>query len=245
MAEMTANSPRVIQNYSNAERLVIVPGHAIYVGSEASQFSVDKYWVGGFANEAKYYAEHAFAGIEYASNPKTLLVFSGGQTRTEVAGVLTEAQSYYLGSDQNNFLNKAGVKERSRVEVFARDSFENLAFGVGVFAMTTGRMPTEIAVCGWGFKAGRYMMHAEALGIANIVQYISVNNLAGSEADASTLLGGAIKGEAKTRDDFSKSPLGNKGILQEKKDKRDLHIRGDAAYRYYNVSELFPILRQQ
>jgi len=244
MAETTANSSRVIQNYSNAERLVIVPGHAIYVGSEAPQFSVDKYWVGGFANEAKYYAEHAFAGIEYASNPNTLLVFSGGQTRTEVAGVLTEAQSYYLGSDQNNFLNKAGVKERSRVEVFARDSFENLAFGVGVFAMNTNRMPAEIAICGWGFKQERYLMHAEALGIKSIVHYVKVNDLAGSVTDPSTPLGGAVKGEAKTQNDFAMSPLGNKGVLQEKKDKRDLHIRGDAAYRYYNITELFPILRQ-
>ena len=117
MAEMTANSPRVIQNYSNAERLVIVPGHAIYKGIAASDFKLDEYWVGGFPKQAKLYAEHTFAGIECSLNSKTLLVFSGGQTRTEVAGTDTEAQSYYRGADQNNFLYKPGVKERSRVEI--------------------------------------------------------------------------------------------------------------------------------
>jgi len=52
-----------------------------------------------------------------------------------------------------------------------------------------------------------------------------------------------MKGEVKTRADFAAIPLGNEGILAQKRAQRDPFIRSDAAYRYYNVQELFNLTR--
>ncbi len=172
-------------------------------------------------------------------------MFSGGQTR-EAAGAMSEAQSYWFLGQQYNWNNKVGMEKIATVDDFARDSFENVAFSVGKFAMATGKMPLEIVICGWGFKEERYRMHADALGIRqDQLHYINVNNPEGSAADVSSPLGGALKGEKKTIADFVATPFGNSGILLQKKLQRDPYIRGDAAYRYYNLNELFPLLRQQ
>ncbi len=73
-----------VRDYSRAKYLVMVPGHAVYVGREAASAGNDEYWIGGFKGEAKFYKEHAFAGIlEAGKGEKFILIFSGGQTREE------------------------------------------------------------------------------------------------------------------------------------------------------------------
>lgn len=227
-----------VRSHKGAKFLVMVPGHAIYVGREASHAKLDEYWMGGFRGEAPFYTQHAIAGVaEIILGGRSILVFSGGQTR-EAAGPLSEAQSYWSLADQHAWLKKDGVKERAFTEEFARDSLENLAFSVGRFVQITGERPVDIIICGWTFKEARYRLHADALGIRQgNLHYIGVNNLMG---DA---LAGALKGEAKTLADFRASPLGTEGILAQKRAQRDPFLRGDA-YGYYNVSELFGLLRQ-
>jgi hypothetical protein len=69
------------------------------------------------------------------------------------------------------------------------------------------------------------------------VHYIGVNN---PEGDA---LAGAKKGELKTLADFNASPFGLHGILAQKRIQRDPFLRGPGAYLYYQVGDLFPMLR--
>ncbi len=234
-----------VKDYSDARRLVIVPGHAVYMGKEAANSMHDEYWIGGFKGEARYYTEHAIAGIEEAGKGSNyLLAFSGGQTR-ECAGVMSEAQSYWFLADQYSWSNKEDVKGRALVEDFARDSFENLAFGVGVFARVTSRMPEDITVCGWGFKEDRYRMHASALRIRqNRLHYVKVNNPEGGEADPLSPMGCALKGESRAIADFVETPFGDDGILLQKKLQRDPYLRGERAYPYYRISALFHLLRK-
>jgi hypothetical protein len=223
--------------YENAKYLVIVPGHAVYTSRGPSVLMDDDQWVGGFPGEARHYVQHSKAGVTATSkNEKCLLVFSGGQTM-KAAGPISEAQSYWLLSDQYEWFLKDGVKNRAITEDFARDSLEHLAFGFGRFVQATGRKPTDIIVCGWKFKEERYRLHANALGIRQEnLHYVGVNN---PEGDAYNR---ALKGEKTVLSDFTNNPLGNKGILLEKRHKRDPFNRGENAYSYYNVKDLL-ILR--
>ena len=72
---------------------------------------------------------HIVAGIEEArKDPKALLVFSGGETRSHT-GPLTEAQTYYHVADAMNLWPShysSSVRSRATTEEFATDSFENL-----------------------------------------------------------------------------------------------------------------------
>lgn len=228
-----------LKSHPEAKRLVIVPGHAVYVGRKAEDAIDDKFWIGGFAGEAPYYKQHVLEGVLIAACPSYvsrrgsyILVFSGGQTR-EPAGTLSEGQGLWFLSDQHNWCNSTDVKKRAYSEDFARDSFENLAFSVARFAQITDRKPEEIIICGWTFKEDRYRAHADALGIRQAtLEYVGVNNPEG------VALVDAMKGEKKTLVDFQANPLGDAGILAEKRAKRDPFLRGDA-YAYYKIPELF------
>ena len=227
-----------IRSYTDAKYMIMVPGHAIYVGREASHANLDEYWRGGFRGEAPFYTQHALAGVsETGKGEKYILIFSGGQTR-EAVGPISEAQGYWMLSDQHLWLNNDGVRGRAFTEEYARDSLENLAFGVGRFVQITGSKPADIIICGWAFKEERYRMHADALGIRQEnLHYTPVNN---PEGDALT---GALRGEIKALADFRASPLGTEGILAQKRAQRDPFLRGDA-YRYYGVDELFALARK-
>ena len=58
-----------------------------------------------------------------------LLVFSGGQTRRE-AGPRSEADGYLALARAFGWWGWVEVAERATDEAFARDSFENLLFGL-------------------------------------------------------------------------------------------------------------------
>ena len=70
---------------------------------------------------------HISAGIKASAiDSKSLLVFSGGETRP-AAGPDTEGASYFRVADAMNLWPKASnVRSRTLSEEFARDSFENL-----------------------------------------------------------------------------------------------------------------------
>ena len=226
-----------VKSFTGAKYLVMVPGHAVYVGTTMSHTHDDKYWKGGFPGEAKFYTEHALAGVsQTADGPKSLLIFTGGQTR-DTAGPISEAQSYWFLSNQCGWLGHDDVKGRAFTEDFARDSLENLAFGIGRFVQITGEKPADVIICGWAFKEERYRLHAEALGIKQgNLHYVGVNN---PEWDA---LNSEARGEIKTLADFRDNPFGTYGILAKKRVQRDPFLRGDA-YRYYGVNDLFGLLR--
>jgi hypothetical protein len=244
MAETTKESPKLgtsivgtssVKSHAEAKYLIIVPGHAVYMGKEAAHANLDEHWKGGFKGEAVYYTQHALAGVEEARRDKSILLFSGGLTREST--IYSEGQSYWELANQHNWLDNQDLRKRAAPEIFARDSFENLAFGVGKFTYMAGEKPQLIVICGWTFKEERYRMHADALGIRQEnLYYIGVNN---PEGDALT---GALKGEVKAVADFNTTPLGNEGILAEKRALRDPFFIGDA-YAAYHLYELFPVLR--
>lgn len=214
--------------FRGLEKLIIVPGHAVYIGREPSHIESDEYWVGGFPGEGIFYAQHADAGVnEAAENRDGLLIFSGGQTRKQ-AGPLSEAQSYWFLEQQKRWLKYGDVAERATTEDFARDSYENLAFGIHRFRQCTGRDPKKILVCGWGFKEDRYKLHASTIGwdLDGLI-YVPVNNPEGDPNDTNTPLGKSMIGERKTLELFREFSLGDGGELLEKRLKRDPFNRGN------------------
>jgi hypothetical protein len=145
--------------------LVLVAGHAVYVAEDfrapASDASwcLQKFQIG----EPPFYIEHMREGVRLtAEDPAALLVFSGGQTRDE-AGPIGEALSYWRVSKHFSWWGSASAGLRVATEEYARDSFENLLFGICRFRECTGVLPLQITVVSWGFKEARFVLHRDAL----------------------------------------------------------------------------------
>lgn len=151
--------------WEQLERLVLVAGHAVYVGQDFLRPEDDRNWfLQPFQRgEPPYYIEHIRAGIDLtARDSLSLLIFSGGQTRLE-AGPRSKAQSYWNLADHYRWWSLPGVSKRATTEEFARDSFENLLFGICRFRECTGRYPERVTVVSWTFKEERFSLHREAL----------------------------------------------------------------------------------
>lgn len=230
--------------YEKVTNLIIVLGHAIFVGHEQTHATRIEYWKGAFQagyrgnDEARLYAGHVRSGIEsLATDPKAMLLFSGGQTREEV-GPYSEAQGYWYLAEACDWFGFLQCRERALTEEYARDSFENLLFSIHRFRQCTRRLPSAILVCGFAFKAERYTMHFDTLkqqavvlgliGITNSTfSYKAVNDPPYYRLHG--LLGGtgSLKGESDTRNDFDACPLGNVGKLLSKRITRDPYRRGN------------------
>jgi hypothetical protein len=152
-------------NANSLENLILVAGHAVYVGRDLLHPDRDENWfLQPFQKgEPPFYLEHIRKGVELAANDvRSLVVFSGGQTRRE-AGPRSEAQSYWILAEHFEWWSAAPVSHRSTTEEFARDSFENLIFGICRFNEFSGRYPSTVTVVSWAFKQHRFELHREAL----------------------------------------------------------------------------------
>jgi hypothetical protein len=134
---------------------------------------------------------------------------------------LSEAESYARAAEA---LGLQLHQHRLVLEPYARDSLENVAYALCAFERATGgRLPEKMTVVGWGFKARRFRAHVSALaavdarlkGMANdeAFEYVGV----GVPADAES----ADKGEQQALEAFASEPLGNAGLLLEKRRARD------------------------
>ena len=57
------------------------------------------------------------------------------------------------------------MRERAYLEDFARDSFENLLFGICRHREIVGRLPEQVTLVSWKFKRARFEnLHREAIG---------------------------------------------------------------------------------
>ncbi|GAA6013637.1 hypothetical protein JCM10207_004798 [Rhodosporidiobolus poonsookiae] len=179
--------------YSNLKHLVMVPGHAIWQGCDASHATEDADWVlepmqrGG---AVRTYLKHIIKGVEIAvRDPEALLIYSGGQTRPH--STLTEALSYARLAKAGNLYSQfmtdsqrqaaaaqGGEFDRATTEDFAMDSMQNVLFSVARFREVTGRWPTFITVVGYGMKRRRYEdVHRAALRWpASAFKYIGIDN---------------------------------------------------------------------
>ncbi|KAF0556076.1 cytoplasm protein [Gigaspora margarita] len=158
-------------SHSDLQDLVIVAGHAIFLGNGLEKVEQDDNWIledfqkGG---HVRTFLNHIKKGIELAQqNTKALLVFSGGQTRP-AAGPMSEAQSYYTLAQKFNLFsaeeNSHLIIDRMTTEEYARDSYENLLFSICRFREVTGHYPRNITVIGFEFKRKRFLdIHRAAI----------------------------------------------------------------------------------
>jgi hypothetical protein len=192
----------------NESDLIIVPGHGVCKkGFTAPDVALlDSSWIGIFPGESQFYIEHAKEGVRLAvENPRALLVFSGGQTR-EDAGRRSEAESYWEIADAAGWWGFIAVKDRAVTEEYARDSFENLLYGLTLFDQQTGNWPNKVTVCGWKFKEKRYSLHRQALKWPKQkFTYVGVNDPIGDELPRA-LAGEKAKVESVSRDLFLVGP---------------------------------------
>lgn len=185
--------------------LIVVAGHAVYTALDFTRPTADESWfLQPFQRgEPVFYLEHIRRGVELAvQDTNSLLIFSGGQTRRE-AGPRSEALSYWLLAEHFAWWGQAAtVRTRAFAEEYARDSFENLLFGVCRFREVTGRYPQRLTVVGWGFKAERFELHRTALRWpAARYEYIAAND----PHD----LAGAFAGERRNAlEPFQRDPYG-------------------------------------
>jgi hypothetical protein len=200
------------------QNLVIVACHSVYRGldfkhpeSQSSWLLLDYQKVPG---QTQSFLKHIQLGIaQAAADPEAMLMFSGGKTRKE-AGPRAEGLGYWLVAEANNwFGDQAGVRDRAYTEDHARDSFENLLFGLCRFYELTGHYPASVVVISYEFKRERFSeLHRAALRWPGH-RFDFVGTPAVTE--------GAEVGESITYDEFEKDPYGCGTVLGKKRMLRD------------------------
>lgn len=188
--------------WNELETLILVAGHAVYRASDFARPQADESWIlDAFQKgEPPLYIEHIRAGISLATDDRaSLLVFSGGQTRGE-AGARSEAGGYWLIAEHVLHWDSV-VRSRSTTEEYARDSFENLLFGICRFFECTARFPRTVRVVSWQFKEARFDLHRTAIRLPrDRYEFVGVNN--------PDDLAEAERGEQTTIEQFSDDPYG-------------------------------------
>jgi len=205
------------QGFSSLTDVIIVPGHAVVRLDRLHDIERDDAWVlqPYQAGEARLYIEHVRAGVEQAHGAaSSLLVFSGGATRVE-AGPISEAQSYLAVAQRFAWWGRPDVASRTVTERYARDSFENLLFGICRFRECRGHLPRRVTVVGWAFKRRRFEMHREAIGFPRErFTYMGVGDPPDREA--------ALHGELRLAiEPFSRDPFGVRSPLADKRNARN------------------------
>jgi hypothetical protein len=211
--------------WNQLDNLIVVAGHAVFVADHFDQPDADASWcLQSFQKgEPPFYIEHIARAVELAStDEKCLLIFSGGETRRE-ASRRSEAAGYLRLAEHFNWWQKTVVKERTTIEGFARDSFENLLFSICRFREVAGRYPQTISLISWAFKAKRFDLHRQAIRFPKSrFHFIGVNNPVNLIA--------ARAGEQKVLAAFSIDPYGlqespaqtdEKNLLGDKKKARN------------------------
>lgn len=217
------------------DRLVIVAGHAIFLGNEPKQPENEANWslMPFQRNEISTYVAHIrLAVASAAADPSTLLVFSGGQTRAD-AGPRSEGQGYWNVADIYDWWGAPAVARRATTEEFARDSYENLLFAICRFREWTGSYPSRISVVSWPFKAARFEIHRAALRIPE-----SIFEFLGHGRPSDPIA--AESGEAKVLHAFARDPHGIQ--MSDKRNQRNPFNRCNPYAT--NCPELRPFLRR-
>jgi len=204
-------------HWQHLDKAIVVAGHAVYVGKDFLAPDRDEnWWLQSFqTGEPPFYLEHIRCGVELAAaQPRSLLIFGGGQTRLE-AGPRSEGQSYWALADHFAWWRKAGVRDRATTEEFGRDSLENIFFGLARFREATGHYPTSLELVGWAFKRERFDFHRQTARWPgnDHYRYHGVNNPVDLE--------GALRGEARALAEFRQDPFATEGELLEKRTQRN------------------------
>lgn len=154
------------------QNLILVACHSITVGENLDDADIrdDKWMLVDYQKHADMpmaFTGHIRKGIELAQeDPKSLLMFSGGQTRLH-AGPKSEAVSYFFVADHFGWWSPKAAKSvraRTVIEEYSTDSLENLLFALCRFREVTGSYPAHVTVIGYSFKQERFQdVHRSAL----------------------------------------------------------------------------------
>ena len=203
-------------HWQGLRNLVLVAGHAVYVADDFENPLADDSWLlqAFQQGEPPFYVEHIRRGVELAAaDHQSLLIFSGGQTRRE-AGPRSEAQSYWMIARHYFWWGGAGVADRATTEEFARDSFDNLLFGLCRFRECVEDYPEKVTVVSWAFKEQRFALHRDALSFPEKgFVFEGVNNPADLTA--------AVRGEERALTLFAADPYGAGEELSRKEEERN------------------------
>ncbi|WVR04413.1 hypothetical protein IAU60_001415 [Kwoniella sp. DSM 27419] len=194
--------------YGELDHLIMVPGHAIWLGHDAASARENDDWIlepmqkGG---SVRTYIKHIEKGVEeMAADPRALLVFSGGATRLPPSPPLPEALSYHnlahalsllpstpLTPAEGSSTAPLPLNLRAATEEYALDSYENLLFSIARFKEVTGRYPKKITVVGYGMKRRRFTnLHRAALNYPlSSFHYIGIDD----EGDTTVHYAGELK----------------------------------------------------
>ncbi len=220
--------------WESLSELVLVAGHAVLRQAGAPDLLDEAAWVlqPFQRGEVPYFVEHVRAGVEQARiNPAALLVFSGGQTRPE-AGPISEAGSCFAVAQRFAWWGAHGVRLRATTEEFARDSFENLLFGICRFRECCGALPSRVVVVGWEFKRRRFELHRAALGLPpDRFRYVGAND---PPRHDDALRGELVHGI----EPFERDPMGARCPLADKRRMRN------PSRRHHGYLQSCPELRE-
>ncbi|KAH7098402.1 hypothetical protein BKA62DRAFT_713073 [Auriculariales sp. MPI-PUGE-AT-0066] len=218
----TVNRDRRVRDL---QHLIVVAGHAIWQGCTPQERLHEEDWVLEPIQKEQQllgtFFKHISKGAELAlQDPKSLLVFSGGQTRA--SSLETEATSYLrLAHDTSLFgatYNSSAPFPRATSETFALDSFQNVLFSIARFHEVTGGWPRRITVISFGAKRKRFVeLHAQALRWPN-TEFVYV----GIDPEEGTAAADMFKGEQQFGyKPYSTDLYGCQGQLLEKRRKRN------------------------
>ncbi|KAI3430725.1 hypothetical protein D9Q98_005311 [Chlorella vulgaris] len=207
------------------KNLVLVACHSVYTGlglqeraaeEKSSWFLLD--YQKEVEGQTHSFVQHIQLGVrEAAADPDALLLFSGGKTRKD-AGPRAEGEGYWLVAEAAKWYGAEGVRERAFTEDRARDSFENLLFGLCRFYELSGRYPDFITVVGYDFKQRRFSnLHRAALRLPE----------EGFRYEGTPALNAAaVEGEEATAAAFEADPYGCGPALSAKREARDPYAEG-------------------
>lgn len=180
----------------NLSHLVIVPGHAIWTGTQpdqvldADRWTLEEYQRGGGSYRISAFVEHIRRGVEITlKDDSSLLIFSGGQTRLQ--STTTEAESYMrlamslgLFHPDSKQTSHAPHFPRATTETYALDSYQNFLFSLARFHEITGRYPLQVTIVGYEMKRRRFdELHRTALRFpAHHFEYIGIEPPANEES---------------------------------------------------------------
>lgn len=214
-----------------ARNLIVVAGHSVTTSGhledadhdEADWFLLDYQKKRGLPQAINL---HIKAGLQAAHlDPESLLIFSGGETRS-TSGPDTEGASYYRVADaMNMWPQNSNVRARTLAEEFATDSFQNLLFSICRFYEVTHKYPEKITMVSFTFKERRFAtMHAKALRWpSSKFFYVGVDPSPSEGFNLDEASNGERQNAAKP---FETDPYGcSSPVLREKREKRNPFFR--------------------
>jgi hypothetical protein len=159
---------------NNANHLIMVAGHSVTISGHLQDADVDETdWFLLPYQKGKGLPQtiiaHVREGIRQAAmDPRSILIFSGGETRAST-GPVNEGTSYFRVADamdlwKDGIASDKNVRARTITEEFATDSFQNLLFSICRFREITGSYPEKITTISFSFKQRRFeSMHSKSL----------------------------------------------------------------------------------